>query len=61
MAWEPNCFFSALHIYMCRHIYNWNIVDIDVKQPIYPISLHRLKPMKENIFLIVFIKLGKKV
>ena len=24
---------------MCRHIYNWNIVDCDVKQPMYTHSL----------------------
>ena len=27
---------------MCRHIYNWNIVDCDVKQPIH----HSLSPQR---------------
>ena len=38
--WEPdrryNFFFNP-PAHLCRHIYDWNIVNCDVKQPIYPL------------------------
>ena len=30
---SPTSSSVCLHIYFSRHIYNWNIVDSDVKQP----------------------------
>ena len=45
---------------MCRHIYNWNIVNCDVKQPIYLTVCRRWKCEVDHPSQSTEVNLGKK-